>query len=358
MALATGGKVYRINRKLKKRLLSRRWLLLAAAVLMLVALIGVWRVRNSYESNLKPVLSTSAAAKYFTVQLGDNLNKIAHNLQNEGLIRSWSAFEAYVRINELRSQLQAGTYSLSPSMSTPEIADKIAGGDIAKNLVTILPGTRLDQIKDVLIKAGYNPSQADAALKASDYADLSLLQYLPPGHSLEGFLYPDSFQKNVATPASTIIRMSLQEMGKKLTPDIINGFKQQGLSVYQGVIVASIVEQESGKASDSPIMAQVFLLRLKKDIMLGSDVTARYASAVAGKPFSAIIKSPYNTRVVKGLPPGPIGTVTTTSLNAVAHPAGSSYLYFVTGDNGTTYYSYTQDQHNALVQKYCVKSCD
>lgn len=349
--------MYKINRKLKRRISSKRWLLLAATI-ALVALIGVWKVRDTYQNNLEPVSSTVTATKYFTVQSGDSMNMIAHNLQDAGLIRSWSAFEAYVRINELRSKLQAGTYSLSSSMSTPDIAEKIARGEIAKNLVTILPGTRLDQIRKVLTDAGYSSAQASSALERNNYAGHSALSTLPPGRSLEGYLYPDSFQKSTNTPAATIIKMSLNEMEKRLTPDIIAGFKKQGLTTYQGVILASIVEQESGKASDSPIIAQVFLLRLKQGMMLGSDVTAKYASAVAGKTFSVAINSPYNTRLVKGLPPGPIGTVTDTSLRAVARPAQTSYLYFVTGDNGTTYFSYTEAEHNELVQKYCIKSCN
>lgn len=347
--------MYKINKRLKQP--KKLWLA-AAFVVLVIAGFSIWRIRSSYERNLKPVSSQPAAASYFTVQSGEGLDEIAHHLQDAGLIRSWGAFEAYVRINELRTHLQAGTYSLSPSMSTPVIADKIAKGDIAKNLVTILPALRLDQIKEALVKAGYSKTEATRALSVSNYVGHPALSSLPTGRSLEGYLYPDSFQKNVGTPAVTIIRKSLNEMAKKLTPSIVAGFKSQGLSTYQGITLASIIEQESGKASDSPVMAQVFLLRLKQGMMLGSDVTARYASAIAGQPFSTSIKSPYNTRIVKGLPPGPIGSVTSTSLKAVANPAHTSYLYFVTGDNGNTYFSYTKAQHDSLVQKYCVKACN
>ncbi len=326
------------------------------AVVIVLALAAVWQLRSSYERSLEPV-SSSTTTQYFTVESGETSHQIAINLQSAGLIRSSSAFEEYVRINELRSQLEAGTYNLSPSMSTQTIAKMVASGDIVKNLVTILPGTRLTQIQQTLIRAGYSKDKAAAALQRKNYSSNSLMADIPAGRSLEGFLYPDSYQKNIGTPASVLINKSLTEMANHLTPSIVAGFKKQGLSIYQGVTLASIVEQESGDPADSPKIAQVFLSRLHIDMSLGSDVTARYASILAGVPFDPGINSPYNTRVVGGLPPGPIGTVTSTSLEAVANPASTSYLYFVTGDNGITYFSHTEAQHEALVQKYCIKSC-
>jgi UPF0755 protein len=147
-------------------------------------------------------------------------------------------------------------------------------------------------------------------------------------------------------------------MNTRLTPKIKTGFKKQGLNIYQGIILASIVEQESSNPDDSPIIAQVFLSRLRAGMALGSDVTAKYASVLNGVTFSPSVKSPYNTRLVTGLPPGPIGTVSAVSLNSIAYPANTSYLYFVTGDNGTTYFSYTGEQHETLVQTYCIKACN
>ena len=349
-------KMYKFDRRTIAR--HRKIWLVVATIAAIVLVASIWRLRTDYEHNLQPLSSTTMPTKYFTVASGASLDQIAHNLQNAGLIRNWGAFEWYVRSNELRGDLQAGTYSLSPSMSVSTIAKDIADGVITKNLLTIIPGTRLDQVEQVFEKAGYSKSEATAAMNRSNYIGNAALNNLPAGRSLEGYLFPDSFQKGPTTPATTIVRESLDELNSNLTPQILSGFKTQGLSVYQGITLASIVEQESGSDSDDPTIAQVFLLRLADGMPLGSDVTAEYASAITGVPFDPSIKSPYNTRIVGGLPPGPIGSVSAAALNAVAHPASSTYLYFVTGDNGKTYFSYTEAQHEAFVQQYCVKACN
>jgi UPF0755 protein len=117
------------------------------------------------------------------------------------------------------------------------------------------------------------------------------------------------------------------------------------------------VEQEVSDQNDRNQVAQVFLSRLAQGIPLGSDVTAYYGDDLADQGTSLTYGSPYNTLINKGLPPTPIGTVSLSSMDAVAHPAKTQWLYFVTGDNGVTYFSKTLAQHEALTQEYCHKLC-
>jgi UPF0755 protein len=170
-------------------------------------------------------------------------------------------------------------------------------------------------------------------------------------------LYPDSFQKQANTPAATIVRESLDEMQSHLTNDVIAGFTAQGLTPYQGVVLASIVLGESGDAEIQPTVAQVFLLRIKQGMMLQSDVTPNYAADIANKPRSLSIESPYNTYLHTGLPPGPISNVTSSALKAVAHPSNTDYLYFVAGDDNKVHFSRTVAEHESLVKQYCSKKC-
>jgi len=328
----------------------------ALAVLFLFILGGVVVIRSWYAKSLKP-LSSSTITTDFTVSSGSTVHKIAGDLSKAHLIRSSKAFETYVRSNLLNNKLQAGTYSLSPSMSVGQIAKKLKTGDVAKNLLTILPGKRLDEIKQAFSKAGYSQADIDAAFNPVTYAGSPVLASLPKGATLEGYLFPDSFQKQFDTPASTIVGESLDEMYTHLSSDVTNGFSAQGLNVFQGVTLASIVAKESSDPASQPTVAQVFLTRIKKSMMLGSDVTAFYASAIAGQPKSVTIESPYNTRIHTGLPPGPIGNVTANSLKAVAHPATTDYLFFVAGDDGVIHFSHTDAEHQQAIAQYCQKGC-
>lgn len=333
-----------------------RKLIIALVVLIVIAAGGYVAAHSWYDSNLSAVTSGSSHTVYFTVPSGSTANQVGSDLQRQGLIRSSKAFRIYMR-GRIFGSLQAGTYLLSPSMSTPQIVAKMVKGDVAQNLVTILPGKTVKQIRQTFKNAGYSDTELDTAFDAANYKDEPVLSGLPVGASLEGFLYPDSFDKQPNTPASAIIRQSLEEMQSHLTPDITAGFAAHGLNVYQGVTLASIVLQESGSSTAQPTVAQVFLTRLKQGMMLGSDVTAFYAAEQAGAGQTLGVDSPYNTRLHTGLPPGPIGNVTDSALNAVAHPSNTDYLFFVAGDDGTIHFSHTQAEHEQAVKQYCTKQC-
>jgi len=332
-----------------------RPLQIAIAVLAAVA-IAFLVFLGWYEINLRPV-SNSQTSQLFTVDQGSSAHQIADGLQSLGLIRSPSAFIVYVDVHLYKNKLQAGTYKFKPAMSSQEIATTMANGYIDKNWITILPGKRLDQIEKVFTEVGYSQSQINAAFNPANYTDIPLVASLPAGNSLEGLLYPDSFERAPSTPAQTIIRESIEEMQTNLTKDITDGFAAQGLTIYQGITLASIVYQESGSPSDEPTVAQVFLLRLKQGMMLGSDVTAFYAAAIAGQGQTLGVDSPYNTRLHTGLPPGPIGSMTQTAIEAVAHPSNTDYLYFVAGDNGVLHFSHTEAEQEQAVKQYCTKEC-
>jgi UPF0755 protein len=333
---------------------KKLWIILA--ILIILAAGGALASRAWYNRNLAAVSSAQTYVT-FTVESGASLHQIATGLKDEGLIRSAPAFETYVHGRSLYSKMQAGTYSLSPSMSTPQIVSKIVKGDVTKSDITIYPGKTIDDIRKIFKQVGYSDAELDTAFNAAAYTDEPIMNYLPAGASLEGFLYPDTFQRTGGTPAQTIVRESLQEMNANLTPDIIAGFKAQGLNVFQGVILASIVNQESGDPNAQPTIAQVFLLRLKQGMLLQSNVTANYAADLAGVARNVAINSPYNTYLHQGLPPGPIGNVTASALKAVAHPSNTTYLFFIAGDNGAIHFSSTEAEHEQAIKQYCHNLC-
>jgi UPF0755 protein len=340
----------------------KKWPILRSwPVILIIALLvfggGYWGVRSWYTRNLGAVSSGSTQTVYFTVVRDSTLHEITVDLKRADLIRSTQAFETYVRGRGLFGSLQFGTYALSKSMSAPQIVDKLVHGEVSKKLLTVPSGKTLKQIREVFKQSGYSDTELDTAFIPGTYAGHPLLASLPSGTSLEGLLYPDSFQKEADTSAQTIVVESMDELQKKLTPDILAGFSAQGLSPYQGITLASIVYAESGSASSEPIVAQVFLSRLKQGIMLGSDVTAFYAADQVGAGKTIGVDSPYNTRLHTGLPPGPIGNFTDIALKAVAHPANTDYLFFVAGDDGVIHFSHTDAEHEQAIKQYCTKEC-
>lgn len=345
--------------KPKKRQ-RRRWLVagtVTAVILVVVTVGGVWAARQYYYHNLQPLQPQSQQTIIVTIPSGSTVNEIGNLLQQKKIIKSGRVFSQYVRSKNLQDKLQAGTYSLSPGQNVAEITSIISGGSIVKNLFTILPGQRLDQIKSAMINAGFNAAEVDAAFNPELYKDHPALADKPAGASLEGYLYPDSYQRVDTTTPQTIIRQSLDEMQKKLTPEIRDAFVAQGLTLQQGVTLASIVEKEVSKPNDRPIVAQVFLTRLRNNMLLQSDVVTMYGDILAGKPLSATYDTPYNVFIHKGLPPTPISNVSEDALRAVAHPANTDWIYFVAGDDGNTYFSRTLQEHEALTKQYCKKLC-
>lgn len=340
----------------RRRVPIRIWVLLVVIIALAVG--GTIVVRHKYDSYLGPV-SSNPNTQIFTVKQNSSVKQIADKLEKAHLIRSSWAFQLYVQRKDEAGKLQAGTYALSPSQSTADIVKVMTTGRVATRLVTILPGRRIDQVRaDLINNAGFAPSAVDKALDPTNYSDVPALAFKPSNvHTLEGLLWPDSYQKQSDTDPSVIIRESLLAMGNHLTPDVQAGFTAEGLTPYQGVTLASMIIQEVNKPGDQAQAAQVFLTRLKSNSTLGSDVTARYGAIAAGKAPSLSYDSPYNTLIHPGLPPSPISTISTGALNAALHPAPTDWLYFVTGDDGTTYFSHTAEEHQALTQKYCHKLC-
>lgn len=321
--------------------------------LLLVAAAGT---QYWYAQQLKPVSSVDRF-EVVDIPVGATTPQILKQLEDQNLIRSSQAFSWYLRSKGLRESLQAGRYQINAADSVQNIAAAITQGKIQKNLITIIPGQRLDQIRKTFIKAGFKEADVDAAFDPANYKNHPALVAKPTSASLEGYLYPDSYQLISLTTPKQIVKQSLDEMAEALTPEVIDGFQKQGLGIHQGVTLASIVVKEASNSEDRRQIAGVFFNRLRSNISLGSDPTYQYIADITGQARSPFIDSPYNTRKFVGLPPGPISNMDKNSLTAVAVPLPTNNLFFVAGDNGNVYFSKTQAEHEALIAKYCIKLC-
>lgn len=330
------------------------FVLIVGLTILVVATVFVQRV---YNNDLQAV-SSSQQTKTVAIGPGMTSDQIATVLQNDGLIRSSWAFKLYVSSKEVREDLEAGTYDFSPSQTIPEIVSQLTHGKIVTNLVTILPGQNIDQIEQRLIQSGFSQADVTAALNPATYAGNPALVDKPVGASLEGYIYPNSYQRTTDTSAQTIVSDALTQMAGQLTPGMRAAFAKQGLSTYQAIVLASIVEKEVSSQSDRNQVAQVFLSRLHGGIDLESDVTVQYGALLNGVTSNwQGYQSAYNTYDNAGLPPTPISNVSHSSLEAVAYPANTNWLYFVAGDDGTTHFATTLAQQQANVAQYCKQSC-
>ena len=229
---------------------------------------------------------------------------------------------------------------------------------------TIRPGETIFDIKKNLMEAGYSETEVDDALNA-DY-DFAFLSERPEGATLEGYLYGETIEFYKTATAKEIVETFLREMGKVIEENQLEQkYTDKGLSLFEGITLASVVQKEASPP-EQPTVAQVFLSRLSYGIPLGSDVTVSYAldvvdpDRVTYQDNQAALKidSCYNTRLHAGLPCGPISNPSLTALLAVAEPSDTSYLYFLTGDDGLMYYSYTEAEHNQNIYSHCKELCN
>ncbi|MBQ3293214.1 endolytic transglycosylase MltG [Candidatus Saccharibacteria bacterium] len=229
---------------------------------------------------------------------------------------------------------------------------------------TIRPGETIFDIKENLAEVGYSASEIEEAFDA-DY-DFDFLKKRPAGATLEGYLYGETHEFYKTATVKEILEKFLEGMGEVIRDNNLEArYAEHDLTLYEGITLASIVQKES-PAGEHATVAQVFLSRLGYGWRLGSDVTVAYALDVvdpnrltyADNAAALTIDSCYNTRLYTGLPCGPISNPNLTSLLAVAEPSDTSYLFFLTGDDGLMYYSYTEAEHNQNAYLHCQNLCN
>lgn len=337
----------------KKRRHIVRWVILGivGVIIALVASALVW-----YKLALRPANAQDTSQVRITIPDGTSPSSIGQMLEDKKLIRSKYAFDIYTRLSGNRSKLQAGTYSISASESLQSVVNDLVSGKVDKLTVTFLPGATVADDKQVLKKAGYSDDAINAAF--SKQYDQPLFAGKPTGADLEGYIYGDTYAFNSDATVEQILTRTFDEYYSVIQDNkLVDGFQKQGLSLYQGITLASIIQKEVSGASDERQVAQIFLKRLQIGMPLGSDVTYHYAAAKLGVAPSPTLNSPYNTRINTGLPPGPISTPGLTALQAVANPAPGDYLFFLSGDDGKTYFAKTDQEHQANIDQYCKIKC-
>lgn len=345
-----------VARPKKHRFTRKRKIILGVCGAVAVLLIALAAAYAWFQVQLSPVDSKNTTKQLVTIKDGSTPSVIAKQLKEAGLIRNGDAFLLEARLRGVQSKLQAGTYRLAPSDSTPQIISHIVSGKVDTFQVTFLPGATLADNKKALLALGYSEDQIGQAFAATYRSPL--FDGKPATSDLEGYIYGETYTMPSDATVEQILQHTFDEFYKAVQAnDLANKFKSQGLTLYEGITLASIVQREaSPKGDDMAQIAQVFYKRLATGMPLGSDVTYQYIADKTGQVRSPDLDSPYNTRRYAGLPPGPISAPGEKALIATANPAKTDYLFFLSGDDGVTYFARTLEEHEANRQ-HCQRKC-
>jgi len=287
----------------------------------------------------------------FTVHPGSGLKAVGRQLAADGVLPEGESFWILGRLAGKAQRIQAGTYRLDKPMSPLEIIDKLARGDVVFVEALFVEGSTLRQW---LTQLAANPRVKQTIAGKPD-ADLRAA--LNEEHPLEGWLFPDTYRFAPGTADIDILKRAHAAMRKRLAEAWNSRDATIPLrSSYEALILASIVEKETGQATERPLIASVFMNRLKRSMRLQTDPTVIYGM---GERFDGNVRkrdlttdTPYNTYTRDGLPPTPIAMPGAASLKAATHPVESDYLYFVARGDGSHEFTRTLEEHNRAVAKY------
>lgn len=328
-------------------------------IIVLVAL-GTWWVSHG----LSPVDPEAKTSIFVKIESGESLSKIAATLEEKGLIRSPFMFKTYAKFAKASSKLQAGTFGLKKSQTLSEIMEIIRSGKSEEMMITIPEGLTVAEIDSLMAAKGFG-SPGDI-IDCAFRCDFSTFDFLPSkaggsaqlgyGSRLEGYLFPETYAVNTT---EYVPKFFLERMLGTFRKKIVNGFADQilesGRTLPEIVTMASLIEEESRRGEERPIVAGILWKRIDNGVLLGVDATTRYQLQKKTEPLTKAdfeTVSAYNTRRNQGLPPSPIANAGESAFLAALKPEESRYWYYLHGKDGVIRYAVTNDEHNVNRGRY------
>ncbi len=286
------------------------------------------------------------------------MNRISQTLWKKGVIRHPLLLKGIFVIKKTQKESKAGDYVFDRALTPFQVYEKLMKGEMYFDVYTVPEGSSVFDI-DGLWRMK-QPEDADAFKKAIASSEVQReLHSIEPGiKSAEGFLFPDTYYIGKKDGATQLVLLMLKQFRKNYGEREARRAKEIGLSNIQVITLASLIEKETGKSSERPLISGVFHNRLDRSMLLQCDPTVIYAMKLAGEYDGKIRTkdlqrpSPYNTYVSPGLPPGPICNPGRESIQAALYPAQTNMLYFVSKNDGSHYFSASLQEHNRAVQQY------
>lgn len=327
--------------------------ILASVLVFLLFLGSVYVFINRY---LESPLEFSQQTVEYTLKPGSNLRMVASDLQRKGYLKHPELLLLYSRLEKNGHVIQAGHYQFEQGLTPKALLKKLQKGDISYYQLTLVEGWTLSQVINYLKEVQFlMPSDLSSAKLAEQF------QYPGVKANLEGLFFPDTYQYHRGMSMLDILSQSHQRLLQVLDEEWQK--RAEGLpylSAYEALIMASLIEKETGVPSERKTIAGVFVRRLQKRMRLQTDPTVIYG---LGQSFNGNLRSkhlkdqknPYNTYRHFGLPPTPIAMVGREAIHAALHPEAGNNLYFVAKGDGSHYFSATLAEHNKAVRHYQIE---
>ena len=309
-------------------------------------------------AEIRPYKGYTESEQFVDIPPGAGPASIGRRLVDAGVIRDTLGFRYELTRTGSGRRLQAGEYRFDRPMTIKEVVAKIVRGDVYLQPITFREGLTILDMAQLFESRGFGPA-AGFVSAASDGAAIHDVD--PVARNLEGYLFPDTYAMPRHATAPQLVARMVDGFQKVLTPTLRAAADARGLSVRELVTLASIVEKETAKPEERPLVAAVYGNRLKIGMALQCDPTVIYALQRAGRYNGNLTRadlqwdSPYNTYRYPGLPPGPIAAPGQASLEAAAHPADVPYIYFVSRGDGSHAFATTLDEHNRNVLEFQIK---
>ena len=340
---------------------SRIWGRLVFFV-FLVALCAIIGVSGGLYYGLHRAQSGSAKSFTFHVGAGDSVTSVANRLAHDGRINSPLLFRIDAKIQNLAGNLKVGDYVLRKNMSIDGMIAALQVYHTQYINVVIPEGYRTEQIATRLTEVGINPQSFLQEARNPDlkFLNASILNDKPAGYGLEGYLFPNTYKVPRGYSGRDFARYMVQQLSVAFTPQMRATARAHGLSVFQTLTLASIVEREAQVARERPLIAGVYFNRLKDKMELGADPTVQFILGSPKKWWPVLQvqartiqpNNPYNTYTHVGLPPSPIANPGLSSIQAAVAPARTPYLYFVAKGNGEHAFATNLAEQTANIAKY------
>jgi len=323
----------------------------AAAVVAAALLLGLGALGAAAYLALRPA-SPSPSEIVVEIPRGSALPAVAAKLETAGVIRNARAFALLARLQRRADALRAGEYALAPSLTPGEVLDRLASGAVMTHRVVLPEGLRIEEVAARIEAAGLGSAPEFLAV-ARDPANAAAFGV--EGASLEGYLFPETYELARGVPARDVARMMVDHFHSVWRP-IEPVARAQGLTMREVVVLASLIEKETGAPEERPLIAAVFLNRLGRGMRLETDPAVIYGIEGFDGNLRRVhlqdASNPYNTYQHAGLPPGPIANPGAAALRAVVEPATADYLYFVAKKDGTHQFSRTYGEHVRAVNRF------